>query len=621
MNKNINDEVEFSRVKDLVASYATSPEAKDIIKAYQVRTNLSAVEGLLTETEEMVSILNKRLHMPFIASDSIMPLLKKVDKGLILDPNELEKIADFIRVNRLLQRFFAKQKTMTPTLFSYANELQLLDDLEDEIYQTVEHGQVSDHADRDLAKLRRQNVDLDEKIKDSLHHYLQSKQVSKYLQNSLIVEKSGHYTLPIKASFKNQLNGNIIDESNNGNTVYIEPAKITNLVAQKNSITVQIEAIELQILGTITAKVYENLSAFKHNLKIITDLDVILAKAKYSYNANGCRPKLNRQNLFCLKNMHHPLLDNPIPLSLKITNQRGLLITGPNAGGKTICIKTLALAVLMTEMGLFLPAEKCNIPIMDNVFSMIGDHQDIDNSLSTFSAEMVQISDIIEHAQRYSLIVLDELGSGTDPNEGAAIAIAVLQELQMRGCIVVATTHYSSIKDFSIKNSGFMTASMDFDLKNLKPTYHLIMNQAGESRALWIARKSGMSEKVLRSARKILKTGELPTSASKVVFKDKTKKHSNTIDFHKGDVVYCSNLKQEGIFYEKGNVANEVKIFINKEFKTVPLNRVKLRRKVNELYPEGYNLDLLFVQDWQEYKLNKDLNRGSKKAWKKLSKK
>lgn len=618
MNKNNNDELEFSRVKKLVASYATLPEAKKMIESYQIRTSISAVEGLLTETEEMVSILNQRLHIPFVSSDSIMPLLKKVDKGLILNPDELEKIADFIRVNRLLQRFFAKQKSIVPTLFSYANELQLLDDLEDEIYRVVEHGQVSDYADRDLVKLRRQSANLDEKIKTALHHYLQSKQISKYLQNSLIIEKSGHYTLPIKASFKNQLSGNVIDESNNGSTVYIEPTKIANLVAQKNNVNVQIEAIELQILGVVTAKVYENLSAFKHNLSIITDLDVILAKAKYSYNVSGCRPNVNRQNHLSLNQMHHPLLDKPVPLSLKIENQRGLLITGPNAGGKTICIKTIALAILMTEMGLFLPAKKCNIPIMDNVFSLIGDHQDIDNSLSTFSAEMVQISEIVEKAQKYSLIVLDELGSGTDPNEGAAIAIAVLQELQMRGCIVVATTHYSSIKDFSIKNAGFMTASMDFDLENLEPTYHLVMNQAGESRALWIARKSGMPKKVLHSAQKILKTGKLPVSASKVVFKNKTEKQKNTIDFHKGDIVYCGDLKHEGIFYEKGNVANEVTVFIDKEFKKVPLNRIKLRRKASDLYPEGYNLDLLFVQNWQEFKLNKDLNRGSKKAWKKL---
>lgn len=275
----------------------------------------------------------------------------------------------------------------------------------------------------------------------------------------------------------------------------------------------------------------------------------------------------------------------------------------------------------MTEMGLFLPSdEACDIPLNDHVFTSIGDHQDIDNSLSTFSAEMVQIADIVKHAQKHSLILLDELGSGTDPNEGSAIAIAVLQELQLRGCLVTATTHYSSIKDFSLKNPAFMTASMDFDVQNLRPTYKLILNQAGESRALWIAKRSGMDEKVLKSAQRILTTGELPLNQSKVSFHEKKNNFKQRLELHRGDVVYISSLKKEGIFYQKSDVANHIVVFVDQDFQTVPLKRVKLRRRAKELYPEGYNLDLLFVKNWQDYKLNKDLNRGSKKAWKKLRK-
>lgn len=190
--------------------------------------------------------------------------------------------------------------------------------------------------------------------------------------------------------------------------------------------------------------------------------------------------------------MKHPLLSNPVPLSLHLdSTKRGLIITGPNAGGKTITLKTVGLAISMTELGLFLPSVgRCSIPITTEIYTSIGDHQDLDNSLSTFSAEMKQLSHIIKHANQSSLILLDELGSGTDPNEGAALAIAILQALQLKGCLILATTHYSAIKDYASKHPAFITAAMDFDLKTLTPTYKLLLNQVGTSRAFWIAEKA-----------------------------------------------------------------------------------------------------------------------------------
>lgn len=492
-----------------------------------------------------------------------------------------------------------------------------MDRLETEIYQKIEHGTVADHADHDLARLRVQVSRIDVDIKTSLQHFLQGKKYQFALQDKLIVEKDGHYTLPVKTNYRNTFPGQVIDVSNHGNTIYIEQKKAANLVSQK----AQISAIEAQILGMLSAQVFDEISNIEHNLQVFTDLDVILARAKYALSVNRTRPTLNTENKLELQQMRHPLLSNPVALSVKVGYpQRGMIITGPNTGGKTITLKTIALSVLMTKLGLFLPAVKCNILICDQIFSLIGDQQDIDNSLSTFSGEMVKISKIIEHAQKHSLIVLDELGSGTDPNEGAALAIAVLQELQLRGCIVIATIHYSIIKDYSLKNPAFMTASMDFDLKKLQSTYQLIMDKAGESRALWIAKRSGMSDRVLRSAERILKTGVLPVKESNVTFKPDYKKQDKQLDLHKGDIVFVGGLNKEAIFYQEAKIANKIIVFVDCDFVEVSLKRVKLRRSAKDLYPEGYNLDLLFIKDWQEYKLNKDLNRGSKKAWKKLDK-
>ena len=332
--------------------------------------------------------------------------------------------------------------------------------------------------------------------------------------------------------------------------------------------------------------------------------------------------------------MRHPLLSNPVPLSLNLdSSKRGLIITGPNAGGKTVTLKTAGLAIAMAEFGLFLPSSGiCSIPVMTAIYTSIGDHQDLDNSLSTFSAEMKQMSYIVQHATKYSLILLDELGSGTDPNEGAALAIALLQTLQLKGSLILATTHYSAIKDYSTKMIGdetytapsrhptFITAAMDFDLKTLEPTYKLLLHQIGTSRALWIAEKNGMPQKVLMEANNFLNTGSFPLNQSQIKFKNHSKKIKSTISFEKGDRLKVPEYEQDVLFYQNSDLANQIIIFVNKTFKTIPIKGAKLVRKAKDLYPEGYNLDLLFIQDWKEYKLNRDLNRGSKKAWKKLKK-
>lgn len=217
------------------------------------------------------------------------------------------------------------------------------------------------------------------------------------------------------------------------------------------------------------------------------------------------------------------------------------------------------------------------------------------------------------------MILLDELGSGTDPDEGAAIAISVLQALQLKGCVVLATTHYSKIKDYAVKHPNYRTASMDFNLESLTPTYHLLLDQVGQSRAFWIAEQVGMPKEIIDQAEKVL-AGQLPLSSSKVTLKDKVTAKKDKVHFHKGDVVYASNLKKEGIFYALEANQSLAKIFVNKNFSIIPVKRLELRRKAADLYPDGYNLDLLFISSWQEYKFNKDLERGSKKAYKKLIK-
>lgn len=616
----MNKELDFEKVLKQVSTYAVTTAAKNAILDTEPSSSYQKVTQLLTETEQAKKLLDSGQHLPFIGSEDIDHLFNKIDKGLILKPREFESIADFLRVLTLIQRFLKRNEQLAPVLNSYAQELENFSDLENEIYQTIEHGQVSDQISSDLARMRREDREIDDRIKDGLNKILTNKKYASMIQDNLIVKKEGHYTIPFKASFKHKISGQVLATSNNKSTVYVEPIKVANLSQRKQVLQAQIEGLEWTILGNLTAKVYEHLLVLRQNLDIVIEFDKIMARAKYARSLDAKKPNINRENKLVLNQVRHPLIENAVPLSLELDQDKSvLMITGPNAGGKTVTLKTVGLMILMTESGLFLPGKESRIPLMSEVFVLIGDYQSIDNSLSTFSAEMHRISEICTRAQTKSLVLLDELGTGTDPNEGSAIAIGVLQELYLRGCLVIGTTHYSMIKDFALKHDDFLTAEMDFDLETLKPTYHLILNQIGQSRALWIAEKSGMPESIIRDARQILEKNTYPLKQKtrKISIKNK-KTQDEKIAFHKGDIVFAGNLGKEGIFYEKKAGTDKIVIFVNKEFITVPIKRVKLRRKAVDLYPEGYNLDLLFIQDWQNYKLNKDLDRGSKKAYKKL---
>ena len=621
-NINNNQNLNFTQVKDILAQQAITIAAKEQLSSAQPSSNLHKVEQLLNETEEAVKILKLRQHIPFASSEDIEHLITKAEKGLILTPDDLEKVAEFLRVNRLLQRFLARHEQLAPLLNAYVQDMTLLPDIEDAIYTTIEHGQVRDEADRELAKMRRDLKKSVTELKTALNHFLTSKPNQKMIRDAMIVEKEGYATIPIKANYKNQLSGTIVAVSNGGQTVYFQPAKVVRLNQQITNLKAQIRNLELAILGALTAKIYDVKDDIKRNIELITLLDMIFARGKFAQKYNCIRPKINRENSLVLRAVRHPLIINPVPLTLELTQENSvLMITGPNAGGKTVALKTTGLMILMTELGLFLPSDKpCDIPLMDDVFTLIGDHQDLDNSLSTFSAEMKDIAMITKYAQFHSLVLLDELGTGTDPNEGSALAIGILQELYLRGCLIMTTTHYSSIKDFAKQHDGFITAAMDFDLKNLQPTYKLKIGSIGNSRALWIAKKSGIPENVLHQAEAILAGNNLPLSLKKR-FVHQRKNKSNLVvkkEFHKGDIVYATNLKEEGIFYKYLPTQNAAKIFVAKEFVEVPLRRLQLRRLAKDLYPKGYNLDLLFVKDWQDYKFNRDLDRGSKKAYKKL---
>jgi len=369
-----------------------------------------------------------------------------------------------------------------------------------------------------------------------------------------------------------------------------------------------------------------NIREITINMELISQYDMVFAKAKYSKQVGGIEPNLNDYGFIKLINGKHPLLTgNAVPLTFEIgQDYRSLIITGPNAGGKTVVLKTIGLLTLATMSGFHIVAEKgTEMAVFDKIFVDIGDNQSIENALSTFSSHMKNLSDIMMASNNHTLLLFDEIGSGTEPNEGAALAISILEEFYYMGCITVATTHYGEIKRFSEMHSDFMNAAMRFNSETLEPLYQLMIGASGESNALWISQKMNIRETVLQRAKDYLdnKDYQLERVHDSKIRRPKIGKASTkaTYEFFKGDRVKLLDYEDVGLVYKEMDNYFNVVVFYKEQFMEVNIKRLVLELPATELYPEEYDLETLFV-DYKECKLQHDIERGSKKALRKIQK-
>ncbi|MFV0557083.1 MAG: endonuclease MutS2 [Enterococcus sp.] len=621
MNPNVLNQTEFTTIKKQISQLAISDYGKKELEQRQVSTDLATVEKRLTETEEALLILNSGQHVPFMGMKQIQLLNQKIEKGFILEAIELQEYSDFLHSFRLVKQLFEKNQYQAPTLFTYTQALTEFKEIVDEINRVVSGNQVKTDSSRTLKKVRGKIQKLESDIEKSFTKYLKNATTQKYLQERLIVKKDERYTLPVKSEFQSKIHGQIIEKSNRGTTVFIEPEGI-----RKQNEALQLAKAEeiaevYQLLAYLTGLVAEQAQAIQACTEIIVELDVIFARGKYSRSIDGKRVLVNQEDELVFDGVKHPLLGSEaVGLDLALgCNARGLIITGPNAGGKTVVLKTVALTCLLTMFGVFVNHQgKTNVAIFKDLFLDIGDQQSMENALSTFSGHMQNISNIVRLAPKHSLVLLDEIGSGTEPKEGAALGIAIMEELYQQGAIVIATTHYGEIKDFALAHEDFQTAAMAFDSATLTPKFRLLMNQVGDSNAFWIARKMEIHEKILQRAQKYL-VGEA-YQTQKVTFKKR--KNVQVLDtkpaFSKGDRLYLTEQDCYGLFYEL--VDSELaQVYVDNQLQEVALRRVKLVMPASELYPMGYDLESLF-SDFQERKFTRDIDRGSKKAQKQLRK-
>lgn len=625
MNTTTFEKLQYEELKNIVKEYCVSTLGKSLIDKLVPSKNIQTVNKRLTETTEGKKILES-FNVPLQGIVNIDNIIMNLEKGSILTPEALTNVSDFLRGCRKIKLFMEDKEFYAPILKSYSYSIVSLESVEEEINACIRNNIIGSDATKELKKIRRSIENTELKIEDRLEGFLKSEQNKKYIQEFFISKRNGRYTIPIKSSYKNQVDGAIVDTSSTGSTVFMEPSAIAKYTSELLMLKSQEADEEYQILSFLTGLVKDYIEEIKANIEVICLYDMIFAKSKYSMQINGISPELNDYGYINIINGKHPLLKGEIvPLNFTIgDNFRTLIITGPNAGGKTVVLKAIGLLALCVQSGLHIPCDNgTEISVFDNIFVDIGDDQSIENALSTFSSHVKNLAGIIKSTDKSTLLLFDEIGSGTEPNEGAALAISILDEVYHKGAITVATTHYGEIKNFSLNHPDFENAAMLFDNETLEPLYKLQIGKSGKSNALWIADKMGINNNIIQRARNYINTKEYNYSIvdkNKVRFKKQISNNDISIICEIGDRVYLTSHKDYGLVYKPVNEFNNVTVLYNDEFMEVNIKQIKLQYKAKDLYPADYDLNTLFTS-FEKRKLEKDIARGSKKALKKLMKK
>jgi dsDNA-specific endonuclease/ATPase MutS2 len=626
MNINTFNKLQYNELKEIIKSYCVSGLGKNLIDRLKPSTSLKVVESRLNETSEGRALLDTVGHIPLEGIFNVVSIIENVEKGAIVEPEELTKLCNFLRGCRKIKDFMKGKEFYAPTLSGYGNSITEFNPIEEEIEFSIRGSLVDSNASKELKKIRRYIENADSKIQENLEKFLKNSSNKAYIQEFFVSKRNDRYTIPIKAAFKNQVPGIIVETSSKGSTVFIEPSVISKYTAELVLLKSEETLEEYKILSYLTGLIFDKSKEIKINIEVIAEYDMIFAKAKYSRSIEGIKPKLNDYGYINIVGGKHPLLKgNIVSLDFSIgTDYRALIITGPNAGGKTVVLKTVGLLTLAVQSGFHIAAKNgTEISVFDKIFVDIGDDQSIENSLSTFSSHVKNLADIIKSSSKSTLVLCDEIGSGTEPNEGAGLAIAILEELYHKGCIIMATTHYGEIKNYSKNHNDFENAAMQFENNTLEPLYKLITGKSGESNALWISKKMGIKDSILEKAKKYTedKDYNLDLIKNSKIKKKKDEEDSGikTYDYKIGDKVFLMEYKEFAIVYKPMDNFNNLTVLYKDDFIEVNEKRLKLEIKAEDLYPEDYDFNTLFV-DYVKRKLERDIERGSKKALKKIQK-
>ncbi|EPY2276412.1 endonuclease MutS2 [Clostridium sporogenes] len=624
MNKETLEKLHYYELKEMIKEYCVSGLGKRLIDKLEPSSNIKIVNQRLDETSEGRRLLDVSYNIPLEGIFNILPLIEKIEKGASLEPTDLTMMSNFLRGCRKVKLFIKDKERYAPTLSAYGENICDLSYIEEEINRSIRGSVVDSNASKELKKIRR-NIDICEsKIKEKLDKFLKNSANKEYIQEFFISQRDGKHTIAIKAAHKNKVQGTIVETSSKGTTVFMEPNVISKHTSELTVLKVEESVEEYKILATLTEMLFERIKDLKMNVDVISEYDMIWAKAKYSKVINGIKPKLNDYGYIKIIKGKYPLIKDSIPLDFEIgKDYRGLIITGPNAGGKTVVLKTIGLLTLAIQSGFHIEAkEGTEFSVFKKLFVDIGDNQSVENALSTFSSHVKNLAEIIRESTKSTLLLFDEIGSGTEPNEGSALAIAILEELYHKGCITISTTHYGEIKNFSKEHPDFENAAMEFEKETLEPLYKLSIGKVGDSNALYISKKMGLYDSIIERARKYMDTKSYNYNLiedSKIIKNKELQSKENFYEYSVGDKVILLENNESAIVYKEIDRLNNVTLLYNKEFIEVNYKRIKLELKASDLYPEGYDLNQLFIS-FRERKLEKDIKRGSKKALKRIKK-
>lgn len=498
------DKLEYARAVEAVVSRTNTYLGRRLAERLAPLTDARVIAARLAETEETRAMIDKGMHVSLPSMDGMEELLGLLGTGYVPDERQFGQLAQFVRSCGQLRRFMASKAALAPTVAAYASSMHELDGLLAEIEGCIDRGRILDGASQELGRIRRKLRQAEEKLQKRLDGLL-SKHAG-HLQDRIVSTRGGRYVLSVKKEHRRKVSGTVLDESASGQTVFVEPSETAGLQMELSALRAEEQREELQVLARLTGEAELALPQLSVNAESVAHYDFLLAKAKWALAIGALPPSLADDGTFELRAARHPFLSaTPVPLDIAMdASYRSLLITGPNTGGKTVALKTVGLLTLMAQTGLLIPAAAgSRVGVFNAIEADIGDGQSLDRSLSTFSSHIRNVTDILSVAVGSTLVLLDELATGTDPGEGVGLSIAVLEELYRRGAAVLATTHFNEIKEYARLAPGFRNARMAFDEDSLQPLYRLDMGEAGDSYAFVIARKFGIGETIIGRAKEI----------------------------------------------------------------------------------------------------------------------
>ena len=529
MNQTYLNKLEYNQILQKLTSYCHTYIGKNFASNLLPSNQKETVTNTLAETNEAVSLIERNSTPPISEIDDIGVYLKLLESSSTISAKALLSVVNILEMSDELIEYFSSfiNTDDFPHLNGYFSDLYTNHSIIDKIKKCIiDENTIADNSSNNLATIRRRERRLEQDIKSKLNTILHSSSYSKYIQENVVTIRNDRYVIPVKQEYRSYVKGFVHDMSSSGSTVFIEPLAVFEFNNELNNLKIDESAEIERILYNLSSMLFAYTSEIQLDVSIIGKLDFIFAKAKYSNSIKGITPKINDEKFAEFINARHPLIDSNkvVPTTLSIGKDFSLLIiTGPNTGGKTVTLKTVGLLELMACSGLNIPAdEKSSIYVFDEIFADIGDDQSISDSLSTFSSHMINISHILKTATENSLILVDELGSGTDPIEGANLAISILEYFKNNNILTIATTHYQELKRYALVTHDVQNASVEFDIENLKPTYRLLLGIPGKSNAFAISEKLGIKKEIIDKARSLMDKQDVDIEALlKKIYDDK----------------------------------------------------------------------------------------------------